>query len=491
MADWKNVIGLEVHVQLKTKTKLFCACPVETGARPNSHVCPVCLGMPGALPTVNEQALEYAIRLGLALHCEIDPRPMWTRKNYFYPDLPKGYQVTQTGGLPYYDHPVCKNGWLDIELEDGTTRRIGITRIHMEEDAGKLIHDMSPSESHFDANRCGTPLCEIVSEPDIRTAKEAVAYLTKLKQIVEYTGVGDADMEKGNLRCDANISIRPSEDAPFGTRAEIKNLNSFTHLEKAVEAERELQIVTLESGGVVEQCTKRYDVANNRTVVIRTKEDAFDYRYFPEPDLPRLTVTPELVEKVRASLPELPEDRRKRFVDALGLTAYDARVLCAEKPVADWFEAAAAASPSPKLVANWMMTEVLREARTGADGATIPASQGLPNLKFSPEQLGELVALIEKGTISSKIAKTVFAEMVSTGESPEAIVKAKGLVQVSDVGAINEAVRKVVEANPAQLEALKAGNAKLRGFFVGQVMKAMAGKGNPALINQALDGFLK
>lgn len=488
MAEWQTVIGLEVHVQLKTKTKLFCSCSVESGGEPNRNVCPGCLGMPGTLPVPNEKAVELAVRLGLALHCEIDPQPLWTRKNYFYPDLSSGYQITQTGATQWYDHPICRNGWLEIDLEDGEKKRIRINRIHIEEDAGKLVHDLSHSSSHFDANRGGTPLCEIVSEPDLRSEQEAVAYLSKLKQIVEYLEVGDADMEKGNLRCDANVSIRPGETAPFGTRVEIKNLNSFTNLEKAVAAERELQIVTLEMNGEVQQCTKRYDVARNQTFVMRTKEDALDYRYTPDPNLPRLQIDPALVERVRGELPELPEARRQRYIDELGLTPYDAQVLCAERPVAEWFEKAAEKLSNKKLVANWMMTEVLREAKS-AQGAevTIPASQGLPLLKFGPGELAELVNLIEEGTISGKIAKTVFAEMVEKGGAPRKIVEEKGLLQVSDFGEIEKVVQSVLDANPAQLEQYKGGNQKLRGYFVGQVMKAMAGKGNPAVINQVLD----
>ena len=314
MPNYCPVIGLEIHCQLATKTKMFCGCEIEVNTTPNKHVCPVCLGMPGAMPVPNKKAVEYAIRLGLALNCEIDLNAMWTRKNYFYPDLPKGYQITQTGGLPVYDHPICKNGWLEIVKEDGTKKRVGITRIHMEEDAGKLIHDMSPTDSHFDANRCGTPLCEIVTEPDIRSPEEAVLVLKKIKQTLEYTRVSNANMENGNMRCDGNISLRASEDAPFGIRAEIKNLNSFTNLEKALYCEMNLQASTLDAGKEVEQCTKRYDPNADKTIVIRSKEDAHDYKYFPEPDMVRLVTDPAFVEEIRRTLPELPDARRNNHL---------------------------------------------------------------------------------------------------------------------------------------------------------------------------------
>lgn len=480
MAKYSPVIGLEIHCQLATKTKMFCGCEIEVNTTANKHVCPVCLGMPGAMPVPNKKAVEYAIRLGLALNCEIDLRAMWTRKNYFYPDLPKGYQITQTGGLPVYDHPICKNGWIEVTLENGATKRIGITRIHMEEDAGKLVHDMSPASSHFDANRCGTPLCEIVTEPDIRSPEEAVLALQKIKQILEYTRVSNANMENGNMRCDGNISIREGEDAPYGTRCEIKNLNSFTNLEKALYSEIMLQTVTLDAGKAVEQCTKRFDPGSGKTIVIRSKEDSHDYKYFPEPDMVRLVTAPEFVEEIRRTLPELPDARRKRFVESYGVTEYDAHVLTIERDVSEWFDEAAKNCKAPKLLANWVISELLREVKE--------LEGGLAAVKIRPKQLADLVNLIEGGTISGKIAKQVFAEMFESGNDPEKIVKDKGLVQVTDVAAIEALVREVVEANKAQFEQFKTGNApKMKGFFVGQVMRKSGGKANPGIVNQLLD----
>lgn len=478
MPKYHKVIGLEVHSQLNTDTKLFCSCKREFGAEANTHVCPVCLALPGALPVPNEKAVRLAIKLGLALNCEIDPEPMWTRKNYFYPDLPKGYQITQTGGLPFYDHPVCKNGHLDIELEDGSTKRIRINRIHMEEDAGKLIHDLNSTDSHFDANRCGTPLCEIVTEPDLRNAKEAVAYLAKLKSILEYTGVSDADMEKGNLRCDANISIRKSEEDELGTRAEIKNLNSFSNIEKAINIEADLQAVTIDNGGVVDQCTKRFDVNNNKTIVIRSKEDAHDYRYFPEPDMVLLKVTPEMIEAARSEMPELPAARKTRFIEQYEITEYDAEVLTAEKIVSDYYDEVAQAAENPKLAANWVVSELMREVKD--------LEGGLAACQIQPKQFADMVNLISKNTISGKICKTVFAEMLVTGKDPEVIIKEKDLVQVTDTGAIETIVREVIANNQGQWSEFIGGKDKLQGFFVGNVMKLSKGKANPGMVNQIL-----
>ncbi len=478
MSKYQKVIGLEVHSQLNTDTKLFCSCKREFGAEANSHVCPVCLALPGALPVPNEKAIRLAIKLGLALNCEIDPSPMWTRKNYFYPDLPKGYQITQTGGLPFYDHPICKNGYLDIDLEDGSTKRIRINRIHMEEDAGKLIHDLNTTDSHFDANRCGTPLCEIVTEPDFRNAKEAVAYLTKLKAILEFTGVSDADMEKGNLRCDANISIRLSEDAPLGTRAEIKNLNSFSNIEKSINIEADLQAVTIDNGGEVDQCTKRFDVNNNKTIVIRSKEDAHDYRYFPEPDMVLLKVTEEMIEAARSEMPELPAARKARFISDYEITDYDAEVLTAEKDVSDYYDEVAKLSSNAKLAANWVVSELLREVKE--------LEGGLETVKIAPKQLADMVNLISKDTISGKIGKKVFAEMFESGKDPEVIIKEKDLVQVTDTGAIEDIVREVIANNQNQWNEFMGGKDKLQGFFVGNVMKLSKGKANPGMVNQII-----
>ena len=474
MSNYCPVIGLEIHCQLATKTKMFCGCEIEVNTTPNKHVCPVCLGMPGAMPVPNKKAVEYAIRLGLALNCEIDLNAMWTRKNYFYPDLPKGYQITQTGGLPVYDHPICKNGWLEIVKEDGTKKRVGITRIHMEEDAGKLIHDMSPTESHFDANRCGTPLCEIVTEPDIRSPEEAVLVLKKIKQTLEYTRVSNANMENGNMRCDGNISLRKSEDAPFGIRAEIKNLNSFTNLEKALYCEMNLQASTLDAGKEVEQCTKRYDPNADKTIVIRSKEDAHDYKYFPEPDMVRLVTDPAFVEEIRRTLPELPDARRKRFMDDFGVSEYDAMVLTEDRDVSEWYDTAAKNCKNGKVLANWVITELLAKVKE--------LEGGLSALKIKPEDLCKLVNLIADNTINGKIAKTVFAEMFETGKDPEAIVKEKGLVQVTDTGAIEEVIRAVCAENAAQFAEFKAGKVALKGFLVGMTMRKSGGKANPGLV---------
>jgi len=473
------VIGLEIHCQLATKTKLFCGCEVEVNTEPNKHVCPICLGLPGALPIPNREAVNLAIKLGLALNCEIDSRALWTRKNYFYPDLPKGYQITQTGGIPVYDHPVSKKGYIEIISENGEKKRIGITRIHMEEDAGKLVHDFSPENSHFDANRCGTPLCEIVTEPDIRSPEDAVLVLQKIKQILEYTGVSNANMENGNMRCDGNISIRKSEDAPYGTRAEIKNLNSFSNLQKALEAEITLQSVTLDSGREVEQCTKRFDVNHNKTIVIRSKEDSHDYKYFPEPDLLRLFIDKSLVDSIRQNMPELPDTRRNRFMQSFGLSEYDAQVLTADKDVSDWFDLASKTCKNPKILANWVSSELMRELKD--------IEGGISALKFKPQDLAQMVNLIENNTISGKIGKTVFAEMLATGKDPDTIVKEKGLVQITDTGAIEAIIRKVIEANQGQWQEFKGGKAQLRGFFVGQIMKNSGGKANPGVVNRLLD----
>ena len=483
MSKYFPVIGLEIHCQLATETKLFCDCKVEVNTLANKNVCEGCLGMPGALPVPNKKAVEYAIRLGLALNCEIDSKAMWARKNYFYPDLPSGYQVTQIGLIPELDHPIAKKGWIEIELDDGKTKRVGITRIHMEEDAGKLVHDLSPEGSHFDANRCGTPLCEIVTEPDIRSPQEAVLVLQKIKQILEYTGVSNANMENGNMRCDGNISIRPSEDAPFGVRSEIKNLNSFSNLEKALETEILYQSIALDAKQPLEQCTKRYDVVKNKTVVIRSKEDALDYKYFPEPNTARLITDPKCIEEIRNTLPELPDARRKRFIDSFDITAYDAHVLTIEKEVSEWFDEAATKCKNPKILANWIISELLREVKD-LDG-------GLSSVKMTPIDLANLVNLIEDKTISGKIAKTVFAEMLETGKPPDTIIQEKGLVQISDPVAIEAMVREVIAANQVQFEEFKSGKASIKGFFVGQIMRASGGKANPGIVNQILDKIAK
>jgi len=472
---YEVVIGLEVHVQLTTKTKIFCGCSTAFGQAPNSQTCPVCLALPGALPVLNRQAVEYAIRTGLATNCTIAAQSVFARKNYFYPDLPKGYQISQ------YELPTCQRGWLDIEGEWGS-KRIGITRIHMEEDAGKLVHGEAPgsSQSSFvDLNRAGTPLLEVVSEPDLRSADEAVAYLKKLHQIVVYLGVCDGNLEEGSFRCDANVSLRPVGREQLGTRAEIKNVNSFRFVKQAIEHEIERQAELLDSGGKVVQETRLYDPQTGMTRSMRGKEEAHDYRYFPDPDLVPLEIDVAWIEAERALLPELPDARRQRYQVELELSAYDAEVLTAERPMAEYFEACVALLPGQaKSIANWVMGELTRRLNDG--GLTIAQSPVTPAL------LTNLLKLIEAGTISGKIAKTVFDEMWATGHEPARIVEEQGLVQVSDTGEIEKIVIDVLAASAAQVEQYRGGNEKVFGFFVGQVMKASKGKANPALVNELL-----
>jgi len=470
------VIGLEVHAQLSTRTKLFCGCELSFGEDPNLHTCPVCLGMPGTLPMPNAQAVDYAIRLGLGLDCTIDKSAMFTRKNYFYPDLPKGYQITQTGGMPIYDRPICTDGKLHIQ-GDGIDKTIEIVRIHMEEDAGKLLHDRG-QDSLFDANRCGTPLCEIVTAPDMRSIPEAILYLQRLKQIVEYLGVCDGNMEEGNFRCDANVSLRKDDNAPYGTRVELKNMNSFSNIEKAIQVEIIRQAEILDNGGQIVQETRAYDVAKGTTRSLRSKEDAHDYRYFPEPDLVPLHVTTEQIERIRSEMPELPEARIRRYVDVLGLPEYDARVITADKALADWYEGILAAGAPAKLASNWFMGEVLRTVKeTGKTIAELP---------LTPAHIAKLIARIEDKTINGKIAKDVFAEMAVSGKLPDAVIDEKGLRQVTDTGAIDAAIAAVLAANPKELADYRGGKDKLFGFFVGLVMRETRGKANPAAVNDLL-----
>jgi aspartyl-tRNA(Asn)/glutamyl-tRNA(Gln) amidotransferase subunit B len=476
------VIGLEVHAQLSTRTKMFCGCKVEFGAEPNTLICPVCLGMPGTLPMPNAKAVEYAIKMGLACGARIDTHAMWTRKNYFYPDLPKGYQITQQGGNVLYDRPICTKGHLDIDLDDGTRKRIGLTRIHMEEDAGKLIHDLTVADSLFDANRCGTPLIEIVSDPDLRSPREAYLYLEKLKQILEYLEICDANMERGNLRCDANVSLRKDEFAPFGKRVELKNMNSFHNIEKALESEIELQTMMLDKGELIPQQTKRWDVARGVTVATRTKEEAHDYRYFPEPDLVRINVDWQAIESIQKALPELPEARRRRYVEEYGIPAYDAAVLTQDKPISEFFEGVCAITADKKAASNWVMGEVLRVVKE--------QTLSVWDLKFTPEQLGELINLILAGTISGKIAKAVFEDMLAEGKAPGQIVMDKNLVVINDSGAIEGFIKDVLEKNQDSVVAYKGGKVKLLGFFVGQVMKISGGKASPDQVNQLLKKHL-
>uniref|UniRef100_A0A831XM60 Aspartyl/glutamyl-tRNA(Asn/Gln) amidotransferase subunit B n=1 Tax=Geobacter metallireducens TaxID=28232 RepID=A0A831XM60_GEOME len=477
--NYQAVIGLEVHVQLKTDTKIFCGCSTRFGASPNSQTCPVCLGMPGALPVLNKKVVEFAIRAGLATNCRIAPRSLFARKNYFYPDLPKGYQISQ------FELPICRNGHLDIEVE-GETKRIGITRIHMEEDAGKLVHSDIPglgSGSGVDLNRACTPLLEIVSEPDIRSADEAVAYLRKLHQIVVYLGICDGNMEEGSFRCDANVSVMPVGSATFGTRTETKNVNSFRFVKQAIEYEIERQIELIEEGGKVVQETRLFDPNTGETRSMRGKEEAHDYRYFPDPDLVPLVISNDWVADVALSLPELPDARRGRYRSELGLSDYDAEVLTATRGMAEYFEACVALGAPAKGAANWIMGEVTR--------ALNEAGKGIEECPVTPERLTALLQLIEKGTISGKIAKTVFDEMWTSDKTPEAIVEEKGLVQVSDTGAIEKIIDGIMAANMGQVEEFRGGKEKVFGFFVGQVMRASKGKANPAVVNELLLKKLK
>ncbi len=473
--NYETVIGLEVHVQLTTRTKIFCGCSTEFGRTPNSQTCPVCLGLPGALPVLNRKAVELAIRTGLATNCRIAPRSIFARKNYFYPDLPKGYQISQ------YELPVCEHGWLDIDLGDGQSKRIGITRAHMEEDAGKLIHGETPEtagSSLVDLNRACTPLLEIVSEPDMRSADEAIAYLKKLHQIVVYLGVCDGNLEEGSFRCDANVSVRPFGQKEFGTRAELKNINSFRFIKQAIEYEVERQIDLVEGGGKVIQETRLFDSGTGMTRSMRGKEEAHDYRYFPDPDLVPLVISPAWIEEVRTTLPELPDAKRRRFVEELGLPAYDAEVLAADRNLADYFDACVTLAKDAKSCANWVMGEVLRKLKeTDTEVAAAPVT---------PELLSGLLARIADDTISGKIAKTVFEKMWQSGETADQIIQAQGLKQVTDTGAIEGLVDQVIADHPEQVAEYLSGKDKLIGFFVGKVMQASQGKANPGMVNQLL-----
>ena len=472
--DFEPVIGLEVHVQMATETKCFCSCKVEFGAEPNTNVCPVCLALPGSLPVLNKRALEYAIKASLALNCKVHELSVFARKNYFYPDLPKGYQISQ------YDKPLATDGYIDIKV-DGKHERIRIHRLHMEEDAGKTIHE--GNHSYVDLNRAGTPLMEIVSEPDIRSAVGARLYLEKLRNIMRYIGVSDADMEKGQLRCDVNISLRPKGEEKFGTKVEIKNLNSFRFVQKAIEYEIERQAKVLSKGGTIEQETRLFDPSSGKTFVMRTKEEAHDYRYFPDPDLIPVRITAAYIEEIKNSLPELPDQKEQRFISEFGLTEYDADVLVADKDRALFFEKAVEVySKNPKAIANWIINELL--------GKLNEAGIDITESPVKPEHIAELVELIDSGTISTKIAKEVFEEVFKTSKSPKQIVEEKGLKQVSDEGEIRKIVEEVLANHPAEVEKFKAGNQKLMGFFVGQVMKATKGKANPKLVNKILQELL-
>lgn len=467
--NFETIIGLEVHVELKTNSKIFCGCSTEFGAPPNTHTCPICLGHPGVLPVLNKQAVEFAMRAAMALNCQVATDTKFDRKNYFYPDNPKAYQISQ------FDKPIGEHGYIDIEV-NGKTKRIGITRLHLEEDAGKLTH--VEDGSLVDFNRVGTPLIEIVSEPDIRTPEEAYAYLEKLKAIMQYTGVSDCKMEEGSLRCDANISLRPYGQEAFGTKTELKNLNSFSFVQKGLEHEQVRQEKVLLSGGVIQQETRRFDEASKTTILMRVKEGADDYRYFPEPDLVDLYIDEAWKEKVRAEIPELPDARKARYVTELDLPAYDAMVLTQSINTADFFEATLKAGADPKQAANWIMGEVMAYLNA--------QNKELVDLPLTPEALAKMIGLIENGTISSKIAKKVFTELVKNGGDPEQIVKEKGLVQISDEGALRDLIMPIIEENKQSLIDYKNGKDRALGFLVGQVMKATKGQANPPLVNKII-----
>ena len=471
---YEIVIGLEVHTELKTESKIFCGCSTKFGSEQNTNVCPVCLGLPGVLPVLNEKVVEFAIRTGLALNCEILPFSKFDRKNYYYPDLPKNFQTSQ------YDLPIAVNGYLDIEV-NGEIKRIGITRVHMEEDAGKLVHAGTISKSDYalvDYNRTGVPLLEIVSEPDIRSAEEAKAYLEKLKTILQYIDISDCKMEEGSLRCDANISLRPTGTTQLGTKTEIKNLNSFRSVQRGLEYEAMRQEEVLEEGGRIIQETRSWDENRGITVSLRSKEHAHDYRYFPEPDLIPIITDQAKIEAIRVTLPELPEARKKRLMDANGLSGYDAEVITASRAMADYFDSVVNAGADAKMAANWLMGDMSKMLNT--TGIAIEAAP------IGSDKMAGLLALIEKGTISGKIAKTVFEEMWKSGKDAEAIVKEQGMVQISNEGEIIAIVDSVIAASPQSVADYKAGKEKALGFLVGQIMKQTKGRANPEIVNKLL-----
>lgn len=475
MPEYEAVIGLEVHAQLRTKTKIFCSCSTEFGQEPNANTCPVCTAMPGTLPVLNRLAVEYAAKMALAVDCTVNRQSVFARKNYFYPDLPKAYQISQ------YEEPLAECGRLRIQA-DGHEKLIGITRIHMEEDAGKSIHSTGENKSFVDLNRCGTPLIEIVSEPDMRGADEAVAYLKALRSILVYLEICDGNMEEGSFRCDANVSVRPRGEQKLGTRTELKNLNSFRHVHKAIEYEISRHIDLIEDGERIVQETRLFDVDKGVTMSMRGKEEAHDYRYFPDPDLLPLNLEQAWLDKWGGELPELPQAREARFIREYGLSMDAAQTLTAEKDLADYFETAVAAFPEPKKIANWMLSELLRELNQ----ARISARRCV----MSPAHLADLVRLIDSGRISGKIGKQIFAELFATGEAPEAFIKRKGLVQISDTSALEAIVDRIIAANPAEVEAYKGGKTKLLGFFVGQVMRESKGQANPGVVNDLIKAKL-
>ena len=475
--NYEAVIGLECHAQLLTNSKLFCSCSTRFGDAPNMNTCPVCLGLPGALPVLNRVAVALAVRAALGLNCTVNPESQWARKNYFYPDLPKGYQISQ------YDRPLAQHGFIEISVH-GTIKKIGVERVHMEEDAGKSLHEGFADSSRYtylDFNRSGVPLIEIVSEPDIRSSAEANDYLKRLKEILEYLDVNDGNMEEGSLRCDANVSVRKVGEQKFGTRTELKNINSFRFVQKAIDFEIDRQIEVIENGGRVVQETRLWNADEERTVSMRSKEEAHDYRYFPEPDLPLLVLDHEAIKNIERSMPELPESRRKRFVKEYALSEYDAGILATTRALAEFFEETAKLSSQPKSAANWIMGDLLRFYKD--------SNTDLKNLSDSPVKpklLADMISLVEKGTISGKIAKTVMEEMYATGKTAQAIIEEKGLVQISNVDEIEMIVSKVIEQNPKPVEQYRQGKTGNFGFFVGQVMKATGGRANPQTVNDVL-----
>ena len=474
MSSFEPVIGLEIHAQLLTKTKIFCGCPTTFGAPPNTHVCPVCLGFPGALPVLNRAAVDYAVRAALALGCDIRERSVFARKNYFYPDLPKGYQISQ------YELPLALGGGLDIEVK-GSTRHIRLTRIHMEEDAGKSLHEGFPDSdrrTYLDYNRAGVPLIEIVSEPDLRSSAEAALFFEKLRQILVWLGVNDGNMDEGSLRCDANVSIRRVGEATLGTKAEVKNVNSFRYLQKALDYEIERQIDVVEHGGRVVQETRLFDSAQGRTYSMRSKEEAHDYRYFPEPDLPPLVVDEQRRALIASTLPELPEARMIRIVREYGVPAYDADLLTQTRRLADYFEETAKASGNPKAASNWIMGELLRTMKE--------RGVSIEQVPLTPAALAELIQIVDQGVISSTVAKDVFAKMYDSGQAASEIVQAEGLAQIGDVDALTGIVREAVRSNPDAIDQIRKGRNNAFGFLVGYVMKASKGKANPKVVNELL-----
>jgi aspartyl-tRNA(Asn)/glutamyl-tRNA(Gln) amidotransferase subunit B len=472
---YEPVIGLEVHAQLLTKAKIFCSCSTQFGAEPNSHACPVCMGMPGVLPVLNRKVVEFTIKMALATHCRINESCNFARKNYFYPDLPKGYQISQ------YAQPLSEHGYVDIEL-DGGAKRIGITRIHMEEDAGKLVHDEHLPSSYVDLNRTGVPLIEIVSEPDMRSTEEATAYLRRLHEILVYLEICDGNMEEGSFRCDANVSLRPKGETAFGTRTELKNMNSFRNVQRALEYEIKRQQYILENDQEVIQETRLWDDSQGVTQSMRGKEEAHDYRYFPDPDLVPIVIDNAWIEEVKKSLPELPLEKRERFVRDYQIPPYDAGVLTSSRALADYFEEVARLSGKPKIASNWVMGDILRFLNED--------KRDIKECPVLPQSLAEMILFIEDGTISGKMAKDIIVEMYKTGKPPKTVIAEKGMVQITDEDALKKTIAEVIAANPAQLEQYWAGKEKLFGYFVGQVMKATQGKANPQLINELLKKML-